>query len=736
MNVAPRSARALSLLLAMAASLEAQRGTAVPPGPDASARAGFWCVDRDGDRVVATGRDWRATASRGGVEFRPALGRNAEALPVQFTFVGCGLGEPRPAAQALPALRERTIGFARGHVTERYEVRPEGLELSVVLAERPAGNGDLVVRFQVTAAVAAQQAADGALLWRRPGSGGVRMGRVAGFDARGRTCAGSLHSDGGCIELRLPQAFVDAAAWPVTVDPLISTSVEALPNQDCDFPDAAYDVYTDTYCVVFTLYFGSNQSGVVGSVHRRSDLGRLYAFQVNQTGNQDQIRVACIGGSAVFLLVWVNVRNNAAEVSGLGLDPGQATATQVFQIAGPGALSAPAVSGEATTAGTSAVVIWKDAAAGIVGSTVDVDLSLAVSLGPFVLIGGGANAVEPCISKQGGAPGRHVIAWVDRPPGLPGRVRAQVVDYSLALLGPAVWIRNVPENAAHPAVDGDGSVFLVAWDEQEVLHPSATDVRGRLLTVAATGITTQGPTLDLAVYPSFVDGFPDVAMLGDKFGAVYQSGLPTALYQDDVYFRTFARNGTPIGSEFHVELTTGSQYIYEHGPRLIGCRDGDAGTTADDGLLVFADQNVQTIDSNVGLQAVASMGNGGAISDQGGGCGPAGLAVVTGPSALGNQDFRIELFAAPVLAVPFLSIGIAPAPPLVCGVCTLTNPLSTEFVPSAAGTAARVLPLPGSANLLGLTVEFQWLLFNVAYVGCPLAPGLAASNRVRATLDY
>jgi hypothetical protein len=735
MNVPPTIA-GLSWLLAALAPLPAQqepmrRGNAgADPRAAVAARSGFCCAERHGDRIVATGRDWRAIATRAGVEFHPALGRTAQAVPVLYAFAD----EAREGVE--PVLDGHTITFAHGNATERYEVRPEGLELSITYAARPATTGDLVVKLRVEAAMKAESAADGALVWRLPGSGGVRLGGVTGVDAQGRRCAGELRHNGGEVEMRLPQAFVDGATWPVTLDPLIGTVVESLPNQDCDFPDVAYDPFTDSYCVVFTLYFGSNQSGVVGSVHRRSDLARQYAFQVNQQGNQDQIRVASIGGSAVFLLVWVNVANNAAEISGLGLDPGQATATAVFQIAGPGAVGEPAIGGEATPFGTACVVIWKDAQAGIVGSTVDVDVNLQVSLGPFVTIGGGASAQEPCISKQGGGPGQYVIAWIDRPAGLPGHLRAQVVDYTLALFGPAAWIRNVPANVAHPAVDGDGFLFLIAWDEQETLHPSSTDVFGRLLTVAPAGITTQGPVLDVAVYPLFVDGFPDVAMLGDKFGVVYETGLVSPLYSDDVYFRTFARNGTPIGGEFNVDLNTGGHYVYEHGPRLIGCRDGDYASTAVDGLMAFADQDVQTIDSDVGLQAVASMGPGGAVSDQGGGCGPAGLAVATGAFALGNQDFRVELFGAPVLAVPFLGIGFAPAPALVCGACTLTNPASTEFVPNTAGTAARVLPLPGSPDLLGLTVEFQWLLFNVAYVGCPFAPGLAASNRLRATLGY
>jgi hypothetical protein len=46
------------------------------------------------------------------------------------------------------------------------------------------------------------------------------------------------------------------------------------------------------------------------------------------------------------------------------------------------------------------------------------------------------------------------------------------------------------------------------------------------------------------------------------------------------------------------------------------------------------------------------------------------------------------------------------------------------------------MQVPGGPGLVGVAIEFQFATFNVNYVGCPLAPGLAASNIVRATLDY
>lgn len=739
------AATPLLLALLVAATLPAQvrpRADVGVRGPAprlCDARGGFCCADRDAEGIVATGRNWRARLRQGRWEFLPALGKAApRALPLRFALQSVRRGDVEllpPEPPPPPQLDGCTVTLARGAVVERYLARPEGLEQTFVLAARLPGRGDLVVRLQTQALVPPAMRADGSLAFCEPGVGGVVLSPPVAIDRTGARQPGALRVAGDGVELVLPGDWLDRAAFPLLIDPLFGAAVESLRNTDCDFPDVAYSPYSDAYCVVWTLYFGGGQSGVVGSLFARSGLAFAYAFQITQTGNQDSIRVAHIGGSGVFLLVWCNVANNAVEISGLGVEPQQAVATGVIPIAGPGNVDTPAISGEATALGTSCIVIWDDAQYGIVGSLVAVDPNLQVGLGPFVTVGGGATATEPAISKQGGAPGAHLVTWIDRPPGLPGWLRAQVVDVNLNLLGAGAWLQNTALDAGRPAVDGDGFRFLCAWQEQEQNVPAATDVRGRLLTISAQGITSQSPLLDLAVYPGFVDGSPDVCLLGDKFGVAYQSASLQAPFADDVYFRAFARNGTPIGDELFVDLTATGSYVYEHAPRLIGCRDGDAGGQADDGLLVFADQDNVGGDSNVALQAIGAMGPGGGIVDLGGGCGPAGLNVASSAFALGNDRFQVELYGAPALAIPFLALG-SNRPPLGCGVCTLVDPFSLLFAPNTAGSAVLPLPLPGNAALVGLTVELQWVLFQVAYVGCPLAPGIAASNRLQAQLGY
>ena len=85
--------------------------------------------------------------------------------------------------------------------------------------------------------------------------------------------------------------------------------------------------------------------------------------------------------------------------------------------------------------------------------------------------------------------------------------------------------------------------------------------------------------------------------------------------------------------------------------------------------------------------------------------------------------------------MPFLLIGL-PGPHAQCGVCSVIPFVLSWFVPNTAGTAVTTFPAPTDPSYLGFQIEFQFVSLNVAYVGCPILPGIAASNIVRATLDY
>ncbi len=725
-----------ALLGVAAGILPAQREAAArAPAPAAAHRAAG--VHEHAGAVLGVGARWRATFGERGVEFLPALGRGApRAEPLRLLFASARRGDAwllRTAEHAPRRSHDRhRVRYAWPGVVERYEALAEGLEQSFEFAARPAGRGDLVVRIAVDTALRPAGGGTNAYLTAR--GGGVTVGAVTGIDAKGARCAGALRLAADHLELSLPGWFVDAAAYPLVLDPLFGTATEALPGADTDFADVAYDAYTDTYCVAWTQFFGGGTTGVVGSVWQRQGLARAYAFAVNQPGDEDGIRVCHIAGTGVFVMVWINRAQGGDSISGLAFEPSQAQATNVFSLWGPGAVGSPVLSGEATVFDDDCLVAWLDGTYGLLGTSLAVDPQLQVSATPVVQIAGG-NATEPAISKQGGNIGMHVVTWVDRPTGQPGWVRAQVVDHDMNLVGPGVWVQNVAQDSGWPAVDGDGFRFLVAWQEQEVQNPSGYDIRGRVLTVGANGVSSLGAVQDLVAWPGDLDVAVDVARLGDKFGICYEGRFAANPSIADVYFLAVARSGAPIGAEQRADLTLGNNYVHEYVPRLIGRCAGDATLAADDGLLVFSDQSVATADANVGLVEVAAMGPGGPVIDLGGGCGPGGLAAANGPFALGNTEFEVELFGAQALAVPFLLIAW-PGPHQTCGVCTAVQPWASRFVPNTAGYATASLALPGDAALVGVTLEVQFVTLLVNYVGCPSAPGFAASNVLRATLEH
>jgi hypothetical protein len=728
---------AVSLCAAPCAQHESTSTAAARGAGIAASTAAFAGVSDLGGGLMAVGRSYRATFDARAVTFQPALGKEGkQAVRWRCETVRCTRGglELLRAGDCIPTRSHdrRQATFHHPGIDERYVARPDGLKQSFVFSAPPAGFGELVVELAIDCNV--PRAGDGSLRWTAADGGGVTFGEVVGIDANGTRCAGRARATATGLELALPDWFVDQAAYPLELDPLIGTVQSAFAGVDIDFPDVAYDAYSDSWCVVWTQFLANGSTGVVGSVWDADTMALGYAFGLNQAGDEDSIRVTNIAGSGLYVLVWTNYTGSTATISGLALEPTQAQATNIFPIDGPAGVYAPIVSGEATLFDDDCLVCWLDDTFGLLGRSIAIDANMQVSGTPIVQIAGG-NVTEAAISKQGGNQGLHVVTWIDRPPGLPGWVRAQVVDHDLNLLGPGAWIQNTPQGCGLPAVDGDGFKFLVAWEEQRLTNPSAVDVRGRIVTVGTTGITTLGGTLDLAGTPAREEYAVDVARLGDHFGVTYMGPAGTLQYGDDCWFRAVSGVGAPIGAELRLELVPGTQYRYEHTPRLIGRIAGDATLNVDDGLLVFADQNVTTFDSDVGMQQIEAIGPGGAIVDRGGGCGPGGIASSPGPVALGNPTLALELFGAQPLAVPFLFLGV-PAPLLSCGVCSVIQPLSVTFVPNTAGSASWPFPIPGTATLVGFAFDFQFVSFNVLYVGCPSLPGVAASNIVRATIDY
>jgi hypothetical protein len=107
------------------------------------------------------------------------------------------------------------------------------------------------------------EAGDGGLVLTAAGLGGVRYGSAVAFDAAGRRVDAVRSRAGRAIELRVPAAFVAAAAGPITIDPMIATICTACnPFVSNLNPDVSYDATMDRFLVVFETGFSTTDTDI------------------------------------------------------------------------------------------------------------------------------------------------------------------------------------------------------------------------------------------------------------------------------------------------------------------------------------------------------------------------------------------------------------------------------------------------------------------------------------------
>lgn len=132
-----------------------------------------------GEAIEGLGRGFRATFDRSGFAFLPALGLEApHDMPLEFRLEDVergGRAALSPLRDVRPNCTGEAVEYDRGAgLTERYEVSAQGVYQSFVFDERPAGQGDLVVRGALETVLTSAPAADGGLDLTWNGRSGIR----------------------------------------------------------------------------------------------------------------------------------------------------------------------------------------------------------------------------------------------------------------------------------------------------------------------------------------------------------------------------------------------------------------------------------------------------------------------------------------------------------------------------------------------------------------------------------
>lgn len=722
--------------------------TSLPAALQAQSRAAEWvataattCVAPAADGTLeGAGPDYRVRFAAGAVDFSANQGNAGLRFTLDAVRRGATTLFAGPTA-TLPHTDGTQVRYPHAPtLTEIYELRGEGVEQSFRFTERPVGRGDLVVRGRITTELPLTAASDAGVRFGSSDSGGITFGAVTGIDANGTTVRGSIRAAGDHVEWVLPAAFVDAAVYPLLLDPLIGNAF-TIGNEPGDdiMPSVAYDETTDRYLVVWNLVQTSTVAEVRGRFVSGAGAPIGSSFVIDQVGDVTvRPQVVNVAASNRFLVVFRRYSVVVLPTPSLDRDWYMRAVT-----ASDGTVSAPVV---AIGASTSAQLQTEVAVAGdrrsVAGGS-NQDALLAIRLPPSPLPTSLASVVtravdvpvtgnptlgssqqiqasplptldlrEVGITANGGSAGRWLVTY--RRQTAPAQSDPPffgiVVDETGAACSAEIWLAGSPAVAQRlTAATKDGLHFAIAWEDAATLG-----VALRTLTVSGpcgSLVPTLGPTLDPT--SAGLDSKPVLDFARTKYVLAWRRSYLTGGTP-----RVFVRGLDPgscvaCGAEWSVDTT-----IAGLDTPAVASRWSGGATTSDEALVVWSNDTVR----GRRFEAVGAP----SVNDLGGGCGASGTAGHTGQPQLGDATFALTL-TSPTAFVLGAVVGLSPAN-VACGPCTVVPNLDIVL----AGGGPHPIPLACDVDLLGFQFWAQWVL--LAPGGCPLFPDLSLSAALQFTI--
>ncbi len=402
------------------------------------------------------GADWKASF-HDGFTFYPWIpdAQVTRGWQWRTTSVRCGAAELL-GARAVARHDAQRYEVERGGVLEVYDVRAEGIEQSFRIAQRPAGEGELVIEGTIATPFTAAPVGKrhGALTFLADGEPAMRYGAAFAIDAGGRRCDVATSFDGERVRLHVDAAFVASATFPLTIDPLSSnaavrTSTQPILDTTCCC--ASVQGIQRVYFAVVREFSASDRDAY-GFISGDNPLSFLDVFtDITTSWSTNTVDLAEVGGASSWALAIEREFSGptfAARVYVQGYVAAVNTGTTLFA---PTGSTRPAIGGN-ILAGTAALLIYGengDCVQRIVDCT-------APSLGPAQVHQAGAT--DWAVNSLN-APGSRwcVVTRAGATPAL----RVRLVDEA-GVLDASHPVPNTT-NASGPAIDGLGARFLLTW---------------------------------------------------------------------------------------------------------------------------------------------------------------------------------------------------------------------------------------------------------------------------------
>jgi hypothetical protein len=729
-------------LLAFAVALTS---TAQLPSPQhASPLRSYGANELDGV-IRAGGPGWSAALDARGVRIVPALGAraaHAQHLTLALASIERGGATLELAASVAPALDGARVRYDRGDgLVEWYEPRADGLEQGLTFAARPAGGGDLVVRFAATTSLAApsSDAWSERIEFGHGGATALVVSDILGIDALGRSAAGALRARDGALELRLPAAFVDTARYPLVLDPLYGPGAPLASSGDATAPALARHPLLDQYLAAWQVDLALDTaeiraqrldaSGVLlGSLVTVDAASQVYAGAPAVGFERDKPYFVVAYQQGPFFAGPFDIATRSVSSLG-GVSSELALASTVANEIAP-CIGSEAASGQ----GDACIVLWNQVNNGIKGARVVPNASGVPTLGGAITIPGTVgDDDQPALAQTGGSAGLFLATW--RAPGgvLADALRATVIRRDGIVLSNPFPIAVPGFNASTPAVDGYpanalNARWLVAAAIPEVLSSTDHDVRawslnwnGTALSIAAGPVAVENGVNDDEIEPAvlWMGAKAFVAWSDESFGISY-----------DAYFKGVDPN-TCVVCESATALATGGGL--HRSIALAGELPVGGGASNALGLAVWEQIDaVLPFDGDIWSRAITATGDSGTTQSLGGACGGGGVNDVEGNPAIGTGAFAFTLTGADptaplaVLNITAPGLGV----PISCGACVWEPFFITLARPLVAGQASMPIPIKCDPAAIGVQLLTQWTVVLTSATPCPLGANISLSDRL------
>jgi hypothetical protein len=234
----------------------------------------YFANEADGATWVR-GRTYKARFGPGGATYIPYLGSRAPRnFPLELSLGNATVGGVQvDLAPALSAVREGDrIVIDRGPIDEVYELGLDHVEQTFVVSERPA-SGDLKLFVSLQSELARNATADGIEFSNELGS--VRYGNAFVREANGvKVPVASRLVEGG-VEIEVAASYLAGAAFPLVVDPVISTFLLDNNGVDQVETDTSYDLSTDRFLIAYQETFSATDHDIFAQL--RDSNGVVFA---------------------------------------------------------------------------------------------------------------------------------------------------------------------------------------------------------------------------------------------------------------------------------------------------------------------------------------------------------------------------------------------------------------------------------------------------------------------------